>query len=339
MNKQVIWLLGLGGTVSMTSDANASVRPTLGAQQIIDGISLSSDEIDLFAEDFLKLPSASLSLNDVISLAKRIDDLADEGASGIVVTQGTDTLEEVAFGLSLLLGQRIPVALSGAMRNPSQLGADGPANIAAALKWVTSSAAANTGVTVVMDDEVHAARHVQKMHTHRIRSFASPGPGPIGAIVEGTPHMWTTEKTASYRLPSLNDDVHAAPVLIVQVALGDTPVLLENAEALGYRGIVINGMGAGHVPSEWVPVIERVAARLPVILASRIHEGPVLSSTYGFSGSEKDLLERGVISAQDLNGLKARILLSFALATHDDKDDLRSTLQNVISSSGRSQVD
>jgi L-asparaginase len=172
----------------------------------------------------------------------------------------------------------------------------------------------------VLGDQIHAARWVQKTHTASPAAFASPGHGPLGEVVEGRVRLPVALR---HRSPALHPDpARRVRVGVVTVALGDDGSF---AEALGERadGLVIAALGVGHVPAVMAPVLGRLADRIPVVLASRIGTGPVHDSTYGYPGSERDLLSRGLISADCLAPVKARILLHLLIASGADKARIR----------------
>ncbi len=266
--------------------------------------------------DFRRLPGASLSFADLAMLAAAIRARIASGADGVVVVQGTDTLEETAYLLDLRYPGPQPVVVTGAMRNPSMAGADGPANILAAVQVAAGRQARDQGVLVVFADEIHAARRVRKTHSTSVAAFASPDGGPLGYLVEGTPrllnrldHRTVVPDTGDERVPA---------VAVHTVTLGDDGALLAGA-ADRIDGLVIAAFGAGHVPERLVPVLADLAARIPVVLASRTGSGPVLRSTYAFPGSERDLRERGLIPAGFLDPLKARLLLHALLTAGGDR--------------------
>ena len=173
------------------------------------------------------------------------------------------------------------------------------------------------GTLVVLNDEIHAARFVQKSHTALPSAFASPAAGPLGHVIEGTARL-RVQPTKRIR-PALAPRAPDAPVALVRMSLGDDGRLLREVPALGYRGVVIEGMGVGHVPAPVVPIVSDLVQAIPVVLASRVHTGPTFTSTYGFAGSETDLLRRGAIGGGDLSGLKARLLLSLLLRGDADR--------------------
>jgi L-asparaginase len=228
----------------------------------------------------------------------------------VVITQGTDTIEETAYLLDLLHDGPEPIVVTGAMRNPTLAGPDGPANLLAALQVAASPKAAGLGCLVVFADEIHAAARVRKTHATSPATFASPNGGPLGYLVEGAPavinrpvHRFTVART-----------LHRQPrVGLYTATLGDDGMLLDKLSAY-LDGAVVAAFGAGHVPDNWVVRLTNLAGRIPVVLSSRAGAGPVLQATYGFAGSERDLLARGLIRAGLLDPYKSRILLHCLLA-------------------------
>ena len=320
-------VLSLGGTIASTSAAGADgegVTPRLGARDLISAVPRLSDAAHLEAVAFRQSPSADLTLNDVAALAVQISARFDAGATGAVVTQGTDTIEETSFALELLVRGPKPVVVTGAMRNPTLPGADGPANLLAAVRVAASPRARGLGILVVLNDEIHAARFVRKTHTSSPATFRSVTAGPVGWVVEGRPRI-------AFRpapLPAVTPPSGAVPpVALLKTFLGDDGRLLERIDALGYAGLVVEALGGGHVPARMVPELERVAGRIPVVLASRTGGGEVLKETYGFPGSERDLLARGLVWAGFLDGPKARVLLSLLLAEGADARAVRARFE------------
>ena len=311
-------VLALGGTIAMTEQAGGGVAPAVPAEALLATVpGLDRAGIEIRARQLRQLPGAALSLDDVLAVAAELRTVLagrhDGGATGAVVVQGTDTIEESAFLLDLLHGGDAPVVVTGAMRNPTQPGADGPANLDAAIRVAASPAARGLGCLVVLADEIHAARWVRKTHTSSVAAFASPFTGPVGGVAEGR----VTIATRPARRPALPlpSPAGGAPrVGVYTVALGDDGQALE-AFAGQCDGLVVAGFGVGHVPAGMVPVLAELAGRMPVVLASRTGAGPVHTGTYGFPGSERDLVARGLVPAGHLDPLKARLLLHLVLAT------------------------
>lgn len=315
-------VLSLGGTIAstMSPGEQAGVTPRLGAAELVAAVPQLGRVADIQAASFRQCPSGDLTMADLVALAAHVQSELDSGCAGVVVTQGTDTIEETSFALDLLVRHPRPVVVTGAMRNPTLPGADGPANMLAAVHVAALPSVVGHGCLVVMNDEIHAARFVRKTHTSSLSTFVSTTTGPIGWVVEGRVRI----ALQPVALPPIASVAGAIPpVALVKIVLGDDPRMVEQLEALDYAGIVVEGLGGGHVPSWMVPALERLAGRVPVVLASRTGAGEVLRETYGFSGSETDLIARGMVPAGALDGPKARVLLSLLLAGGAGPDVVR----------------
>ncbi len=312
-------VFGLGGTISMSSATGAGAVPALSAAELVAAVpGLAAAGIDIEVVEFRRVPGASVSFEDVDALAEAIEERLAGGATGVVVVQGTDTIEETAYLLDLGHTRPEPVVVTGAMRNAAQAGADGPANLLAAIQ--TAATASGHGVLVVLADEIHAAARVRKTHSTSGHTFVSADGGPLGYVVEGQPRFLNGQTGRKTVVGALGK---AVDVGLVTMTLGDSGTSLRAAHE--FDGLVIAGFGAGHVPVGVVDRLTELAANMPVVLASRTGAGSVLSRTYGFPGSESDLLNRGLISAHFLDPLKARILLHRLLATGHDIDRIRAT--------------
>lgn len=310
MNRPRILVLSLGGTITMVPTAAGGIVPTLGAAELVAAVPALSEVAAIEAESPFRLPSPSLSPTHILEVARRIEAGFAAGCDGAVVIQGTDTIEESAFLLDLLVAGGKPVVVTGAMRGADAPGADGPANLLAAVRTAASAEAQGLGTLVVLNYDIHAARFVQKSHTALPSAFASPLAGPIGAVVEGRARLYTRVA----RLPCWPAaEATLPPVALLRWGMGEDGRMLPALPGLGYAGAVVEGMGAGHVPADAAPALGALAARMPIVLATRCMTGPVFTETYGYAGGEIDLLRRGLVPGGMLSGLKARLLLALAL--------------------------
>ncbi len=335
-----VTVFSLGGTIGSTKGGNdgisGGVMPRLGAGELVAAVPQLHGVAEVEAVAFRQVPSSDLTWRDLVVLAREITERFEAGVAGIVVTQGTDTIEESSFVLDLLVRDIRPVVVTGAMRNPTLAGPDGPANLLAAVQVAASSEACGLGTLVVFNDEIHAARFVRKTHTSSVATFRSSPVGPLGWVVEGRPRI-------AFRAPRLEGaptgvGTEVPPVALLKATLNDDLRLISKVESLGYAGLVIEGFGGGHVPGYIVPALEDLASRMPVVLASRTGGGEILQVTYEFPGSERDLLSRGLIPAGFLDGLKARVLLSLLLATGANLGRVLKTFQSINVSVSSPQI-
>jgi len=310
----------LGGTIAMvTEPGSAGAAPVLGASQLLGSVpGLAGLPASPVLHDFRQLPSSALSIEDVLGLSAAIAAELGAGCAGAVVVQGTDTIEETCFLLDLLHDGDQPVVVTGAMRTRDAAGADGPANMLAAIQAAASPELAGLGVLVVFADEIHAARHVRKAHATSIAAFVSPSMGPVGHVIEGRVRLLARPVRPKIGLPPGAGGAGGAAAVrvgLVTMALGDDGAMLRAAADAGVLdGLVVAGFGAGHVPPGVAEVMYELASRMPVVIASRTGAGTVLEGTYGWVGSEIDLTSRDVISAGFLDPPKARLLLHLLLS-------------------------
>ncbi len=301
-----VLVVSCGGTISSVPSAGGAT-PTLTAADLAAGLGAAGIDAGVEAITHTTVVSAHGTLADVVALHRMLT-ARGAGFEGIVVSQGTDALEEVAFALDLLWNSDVPVVVTGAMRHSGLPGADGPANLAAAVAVARSSQAHGLGVLVVASDEIHAARFVRKTHTTSVATFGSPSVGPVGYVVEGRPRILLTPTRRATLPPA-----EPAPVALLTATLGDDGRLLGCLVDAGYRGLVVEAFGGGHLPPSWLPGLDALVTRMPVVLASRTGAGDMLRTTYAFPGAETDLLARGLVCAGLLDGPKARVLLALAL--------------------------
>jgi L-asparaginase len=330
MSKPRIGILALGGTIATRADASGVMQMGAGADDLVAAVPLLAGLADIQAETVSRVGSHSLSFDQIHALAAKI---AAVSADGVIVTQGTDTLEETGFLLDLLLERDIPVIVTAAMRNPALTSADGPGNLVAAVRvacdpWMRAHARA-LGVMVVMLDEVYAAADVIKVHPTRVNAFASPQTGPIAALVEdrvvplGLP-VRDAISTAHRKAGKIGGE--AQPVALLWMGLDEPGHLIEAMlgapDRLGYRGVVLGAMGGGHVPERLADLVGRLAAAMPTVVSSRAGSGAMLRHTYGGPTSEIALRKAGLIWGGRLHPLKARVLLETCLRAGLGRDTI-----------------
>lgn len=327
-----VLVVGLGGTIAMrpapAGDRGSNgVVPGLSPSDLVAAVpGLAATGVDIETLELRSLPGSSVGFADLDAVRDAVAAALDRGVDGVVMTQGTDTIEESAYYLDLHHRRPEPVVVTGAMRNPSLAGADGPANLLAAIEVAADPVARERGCLVVFADEIHAAARVRKTHTTSPATFRSPDGGPLGAVVEGTPRF-ANDATSRFVVPAVEQRL-SSRVRVVTVTMDDDASVLDGVSA-GCDGVVLAAMGAGHVPFDLVEPLEALAAAMPVVLASRTGAGRVLATTYGFRGSERDLLARRLISAGDLHPFKARILLHSLLAAGCDDVAVREAFSEV----------
>lgn len=321
-------VVALGGTIAMTGNASSGVTPTLTADALVAAVPEIASVARVRATTFRQVPGAHLDLADLVVLAAEIEALLDGGADGIVVTQGTDTIEETAFGLDLLTSDAAPVVVTGAMRNPHQPGSDGPANLLNAARIAASPAAREAGVLVAMDDTIHTPRFVRKVHASRPSAFRSETAGPIGWVSEDRVRVPLRPRHRVHLVVPPGTDVPAVP--LVRAVLGGRLGLDLVTGSPDVGGVVVEGFGAGHLRPDEVDTVTALADRIPVVLASRTGAGEGYRGTYGFPGSERDLLARGVLSGGALDGPRARLLLALGLAASLDRSAIAAAFETLI---------
>lgn len=311
MTLPTVHYFGLGGTISSIRSHGPGASPTLTAADIAASVPGLREVARLHAHPTVPVPSPALTVANLMELVDQMRAAALAGADGFVVTQGTDTMEEAAFVVDLLWDRPEPVVFSGAMRNPSLPGADGPANLLAAVQVAADPVARGLGVVTCLNDEIHAARFVHKSHTSSPSTFVSPGLGPIGWVSEGRVVI-ALEPRFRYHLPIV--EAPQKLVAMIWFGLDDDCAQLATICSAGYHGLVLAGLGGGHVPPAALGYLDDLVVTMPVVLTSRTGAGEVLASTYQFPGSELDLLGRGLIRAGMLAPAKARLLLMLCLS-------------------------
>jgi L-asparaginase len=301
--------LGFGGTIaSVAVPGTTEARPALTAAEVLAGVPQLRELAEIEPRDFATIASYAVTVGHMLALAQEAAQAFEEGCDAVVITHGTDTIEETAYALALMLPRDHSVVLTGALRNPSLPSPDGAANLLAACRVAATPGTAALGPLVVLNDEVHAARFATKMHTSRPSTFASPGAGPLGEIVEGRVDLWFRPLWEDYL--GRPESLEGHSVELIRVAAGIDDSLMRAAIAKQPDGIVLEGFGGGHLPLSLLPALDDALAEgIAVVIATRGVAGPNLERTYRLEGAETDLIERGALTAGALAGHKVRLRL------------------------------
>jgi L-asparaginase len=313
---RAVRVVAAGGTIAMRGERAV---PALDASELVEQLPQVAG-FHLEAETVLSLPSTHLSLSDALDLARRACAAAD-GGEGVVLTTGTDTMEEVAVVCGLMYGGDAPIVITGANRPGSAPGADGPANLLDAIILARAPAAEGLGVVVAFGGEVHAAMTVRKIDSTGPVAFGSPTVGPIGRIVEG--RVWlhaTPRRPTPISIQRLEHRVST-----VTTGLGDDGALLRYAAEIS-DGVVLIALGAGHLSKEVLAELREAAQRVPVVITCRPDRSSMLFGTYGFDGAERDLRASGAICAPFLSAAAARMALLSCLGADLDHAGIAAAL-------------
>jgi L-asparaginase len=307
--RNVVVVITTGGTIAMKDMGGGGAVPAVSVGDLLTDKPADLAELEIQVEEFSNLPSCHLTVEQLWQLQKTVSDRLDRlFIRGVVITHGTDTLEETAYLLDYTIPIDKAVVVTGAMRTYDQEGYEGIHNLWNAIRVAAAPESDARGALVVINDEIHAARYVTKVGTHDGSAFESPAWGPMGRIY-GDKVVWGWSlKRDSLPVRGISDNVH-----LVTAAAGASDLLLRHLVERRVRGIVIEGLGAVRVPPWWMPTIrEATAAGIAVVVASRTTRG-YTHDTYAYEGAYKDLEAAGVIFAEGLSAAKARIRLMCAL--------------------------
>ena len=314
-----IVILTTGGTIAMKPDpATGGLVPAVSGDDLIAAVPALKTIAKITVMEYSNVPSGHITPRMMFNIAQTCNMLGQCcDVDGIVVTHGTDTMEETAYMLSMAVNHDKPVCITGAMRGASDMGYDGPANILAAVKTAACDAAAGRGTLLVFNDEIHAAAEVTKSHTVSCSTFASPGWGPVGHVYEdGVVFRRRSERTDRLPCRRLQDDV---PLLKVYAGMSD--FLFKALADKPVSGLVVEAVGCGNVPPTVKDGIAYVRAKnIPVVLASRTAAGRVVP-VYSYPGGAGDMLDLALIHSGELSGVKARLRLMLALGLAQDPED------------------
>jgi len=321
----MVGVIFTGGTISMRLDpATGAAVPALSGREILAQVPQVLDVTDIETEDFSRLPGPHVTPEQMWRLARRAAAwLARPDITGLVITHGTDTIEETAYLLDLVLTSDKPVVFVGAMRTVSDPSWDGPANLLAAVRVAADPAARGQGVLVVMDDYILPARDARKVHTESSRAFAALEFGPMGVVDSGTVVLrrraparptWTDGQAE----PGLRVGRLDTRVTLLQTYTGMDARVMEAHLAGEAKGLALIAFGRGNIPPVMMPAVSAAVARgVLVTVSSRCVSGRV-SARYGYEGGGLGLAQAGALLVGDLPGAKARLLQMVALGGTTD---------------------
>lgn len=310
MNSKAVQIITTGGTIASRVDpVTGGAVPAVGAAELVALAPALRHYADVRVTDFGMFQSWNIGPDVMVRIASAAAEaLRDDSVAGVVVAHGTDTMEETAFALGLLIDSKKPVVVTGAMRNASDPGFDGPRNLVAAVRVAVSADARGRGTLVVMNEEIHSAKFVTKTHTTALGTFASPECGPVGLIDDRG--VWF--RLSPDPLPRLSTSRAETNIHLVKMAAGADGLLLRALLDARVAGVVLEASGAGNVSDLWHEPIEKlIAAAIPVVLVSRCGRGRVVP-VYGGPGGGRTLHDMGVIDGGPLTGPKARVALALA---------------------------
>ncbi|MFJ7933429.1 asparaginase [Sporosarcina sp. NPDC096371] len=310
--KKNILLIHTGGTISMQLNMETGGVILSAANPL----ALEIDKVQQFAKitemEAFNLPSPHITPHHMLTLKMMIDQQTESSDfDGIVITHGTDTLEETAYFLELSTDYSIPIVLTGAMRSSNEIGADGVYNLMSAVRVAADDEASNKGVLVVLNDEIHTATNVTKTHSSSVSTFQSPQYGPIGIVTKSAIHFHHAPLSRIF----LPVGSICKKVAMFKIYAGMESDMLHSAASLGYDGVVLEGLGQGNVPPALLTGIQHLLDEdIPVILVSRCFNG-IAQDIYAYEGGGKMLKDLGVRFEHGLSGQKARLKLLLELCS------------------------
>ena len=319
MPKKIL-VLHTGGTISMQADTTGAV--VTSQDNPMNHVSNPLEGIEVYALDLFNLPSPHIKPKHMLALYHKIKEEADH-YDGVVITHGTDTLEETAYFLDTMKIPPIPIVLTGAMRSSNELGSDGVYNYLSALRVASDDKAADKGVLVVMNDEIHAAKYVTKTHTTNVGTFQTPTHGPLGLIMkQEILYFKTAEPRVRFDLERIQ-----GLVPIISAYAGMTDELIDMLDLEQLDGLVIQAFGAGNIPKETAQKLENLLQKgIPVALVSRCFNG-IAEPVYAYQGGGVQLQESGVLFVKELNAQKARLKLLIAINAGLKGQELRNYME------------
>lgn len=321
--KKKILIITTGGTIAMKDDDGKGAKPALTGQDLINLVPQIGQIADIELFEFCNLPSPSITPDIMFELSK-ISQQKLHCFDGIVITHGTDTLEETSYFMHLTLDTTKPVVFTCAMRSNKEIGLDGPRNIMNAVRIAVDDQSRERGVLLAINDEIFCPREVYKSSTNLANAFDAPGYGKLGIV--------DVDKVIFHRRSEIIEkyftDKIETKVDLIKIAAGSTAKFIEHSVNCGSKGIIIEAFGRGNVTPDVQKGIEfAIKNKIIVVITSRVPNGRVLS-VYAYEGGAKKLEELGAIMGNDLNSEKARLKLMILLGKGFSYDEIKTAFQN-----------
>jgi L-asparaginase len=321
MNKNIL-IVTTGGTIAMKFDENFGVLPNNELVQMLKSFPQLSDiaKIDVF--EFTNIPSPYITPEIMLDLAKLVEKKLPY-YDGIVITHGTDTLEESAYFLDLVLNSKKPIVFTAAMRSGSELGLDGPRNIVGAVRVATVEQSQDRGVLVVMNDAINCARDVVKTDSGKTDAFATPDYGLLG-IIDPDRIIYYRDRIIKEYLPA---DRIETNIDLIKCVAGMGTHHIESSINKKVKALVLEAFGRGNIPHSIIPAIkEALKMDILIVITSRTYTGRVIPE-YGYEGGGKNLQDMGIIMGNDLKGTKMRLKLMILFGRYNEASKVREYLE------------
>jgi L-asparaginase len=319
--KPRVAVVACGGTIASEPD-DGGAAPAKTGDDLVAAVPGVEEYATVSAREVCSQPGFDVRWRDVLATATAARDAVAEGADGVVVTHGTDTLADTAFALDLLADLDAPVVVTGAQRRLDEPSSDAPANLTLAVRAAADDRFA-PGVHVAFDDELHAARDVVKGHSNALSTMTSPGTGPVATFTRAGSRL-VREPRRGVDVEPLADAIEGAEAVpevpVVHSGTGVGAGAIERAVDAGVGGLVIEGTGLGNATAAIGDAVAEVLPETPVVVAGRPPAGPT-EPVYGTPGGAVTLAERGVTFAGPLPASKARVALALGLAAGLDRDE------------------
>ena len=314
-----IAIIHTGGTISMVENKQTGVvQQTTEDHPLHASTPLLGKYADVDEYNVFSLPSPQITPKHMLELAKLVEAKLDD-YDGFVITHGTDTLEETAYFLDLVLETNKPVVITGAMRSSNEIGSDALYNLISSVRTAIDAESREKGVLVVMNDEVHTASNVTKTATSNIATFQSPQYGPIGLLTKDSViYKHHPIRSSTLRVEEMNKNV-----ILLKAFAGMDLTFMQAMKNLQPDGLVIEGFGQGNLPKQILPAIQdMLLEKIPIVLVSRCYQG-IVQPTYAYAGGGKQLRDMGVIFTNGLTGPKARLKLLTVLETTSNMNEIK----------------